>query len=225
MSVPHEKRPVTRKYFEASVQSKLVLQDRKRRTRNKLLYMVSRNSVSRYLGLFRNISVSISGIDVSESLNFFSIGLKAEVRLEERKSNPTTVGDVSNILSSVDNGVMTAEKFNFWVGLKHMVYSQVRLFVLSIWVSETWKLLQTTRVTRSRKGGSGQSRMIGSDDVTYRVVLIFSFATKVVQPGSMMTMNVSASLQIVSTRVGALRFLIVSLKTIWSAEINQGPVG
>ena len=69
--------------------------------------------MSDYLTEFRNLTLTITGMNEEEKVNRFIQGLKPQVRLEVLKSNARTMNDTSRTALNVESALCNAGMFRF----------------------------------------------------------------------------------------------------------------
>jgi len=91
--------------FKEAVRREFVPQDQVRRSRDRLRELQQKGSVSSYLNIFRNITISIPNMSEDEKLDKFCAGLKPNIRLEVLKAGPSNMDDASRIALNVDSAL------------------------------------------------------------------------------------------------------------------------
>lgn len=97
--------PTTWDQFKAKVVAEFVPDDHVRRARDKMRKLQQTGSVSKYLAEFRNVTITIPGINDGEMWDRFCAGLKYEVRLEVMKSSVTSFEEAAKIALRVDSAI------------------------------------------------------------------------------------------------------------------------
>ena len=105
--------PKTWAEFQNAIFQEFVPFDSTQRARDKLRKLIQRTSVSDYLTEFRNLTLTITGMNEEEKVDRFVQGLKPHVRLEVLKSNARTMNDASRIALNVDSALFNAGMFRF----------------------------------------------------------------------------------------------------------------
>ena len=105
--------PKTWAEFQNAIFQEFVPFDSTQRARDKLRKLIQRTSVSEYLTEFRNLTLTITGMNEEEKVDRFIQGLKPHVRLEVLKSNARTMNDASRIALNVDSALFNAGMFRF----------------------------------------------------------------------------------------------------------------
>ena len=103
--------PTTWGEFENAICQEFVPFDSVQRSRDKLRRLVQRTSVSSYLSEFRNIVLTIPGMNEGEQVDRFCQGLKPQIRLEVMKAGAQNMNDASRIALNVDAALFGAGMF------------------------------------------------------------------------------------------------------------------
>lgn len=111
--VTANKVPLTWDEFEAAVRNEFIPFDSTQRSRDKLRKLVQRSSVSSYLSEFRNIALTIPGINEGEMVDRFCQGLKPQIRLEVLKAGVKTMDEATRIALNVDSALFGAGMLAF----------------------------------------------------------------------------------------------------------------
>ena len=104
--------PDTWEAFENAVRQEFIPFDSVQRSRDKLRRLIQRTSVSSYLSEFRNIVLTIPGMNASEQVDRFCQGLKPHIRLEVMKAGARTMNDASRIALNVDAALFGSGMLN-----------------------------------------------------------------------------------------------------------------
>lgn len=105
--------PDTWEAFENAVRLEFIPFDSVQRSRDKLRRLIQRTSVSSYLSEFRNIVLTIPGMNASEQVDRFCQGLKPQIRLEVMKAGARTMNDASRIALNVDAALFGSGMLNY----------------------------------------------------------------------------------------------------------------
>ena len=105
--------PTSWEEFEKAIYQEFIPFDSVQRARDKLRRLSQKTSVSSYLSDFRNIALTIPGMNEEEKVDRFCQGLKPQVRLEVMKSGARTMNDASRIALNVDSALFGAGFLNF----------------------------------------------------------------------------------------------------------------
>lgn len=100
--------PATWQEFKAKVIAEFVPDDHVRRARDRLRKLTQTTSVAKYLSEFRNIVLTIPGMNDGEMWDKFCSGLKYEVRIEVMKSTVATFDDAAKVALRVDSAIYGA---------------------------------------------------------------------------------------------------------------------
>jgi len=110
-----------------SIRNEFVPQDSMRRARERLRKLFQKGSVASYINEFRNIVISIPGMNEEEKLDKFCTELKPEVRLKVLKSGPQSLKQAARVALNVDSAIYGLRMFNSGPRTSNVSPSQVQV--------------------------------------------------------------------------------------------------